>query len=114
MGTVTLPNEQEWQTVSLELLKPLDGMRNIYLKYTRGTGAAKLQLDNFQFKQEGYTSQDITDNGGTLTTSVEVSTKLPGVGAVIDNQVTTALVGTVSGDAWIQYQSPYPVEKQAV
>lgn len=109
LGTVTLPNEQEWQTVALELLKPLDGMRNIYLKYTRGTGAAKLQLDNFQFKQEGYTSQDITDNGGTLTTSVEVSTKLPGVGAVIDNQVTTALVGTVSGDAWIQYQSPYPV-----
>lgn len=108
LGSLTLPSEQTWQTVSLELSKPLDGMHTIYLKYTRGTGTAKLQIDNFRFKQEGYTSQDVTDNGGVLTTSI-VSGSNSVADAVIDNQVTTTLTGTVSGDAWIQYQSPYPV-----
>lgn len=109
LGTVTLPDKQEWQTVSMELSKPLDGMHNIYLKYTRGTGTAKLLLDNFRFKQEGYTSQDITDNGGIITTSIQSETKLTAADAVIDNKITTGLIGTISGDAWIQYQSPYPV-----
>lgn len=109
LGTVTLPNEQEWQTVSMELSRPLDGMHSIYLKYARGTGAAKLQIDNFRFKKEGYTTQDITDNGGIITTSVQAEMNPSGVDAVIDNKITTGLIGTVSDNAWIQYQSSYPV-----
>lgn len=109
LGTMILSDEGKWQTVSMGLSKPLDGVHTIYLKYTRGTGAARLQLDSFRFVEDGYTTHGITDNGGSVTASVTPDTPLTGVAAVIDNKISTGLTGTVSGTAWVQYQSPYPV-----
>ncbi|WP_455584190.1 glycoside hydrolase family 76 protein [Bacteroides sp.] len=109
LGTAVLPSEQVWQTVSAELSKPLDGVRTIYLKYLRGTGSPRLQIDYFRFKEEGYTTHGITDNGGSITTSIQPDSRWTGAEAVIDNQITTGLTGTVSGDVWSVYQSPYPV-----
>lgn len=109
LGTVVLSGEQIWQTVSMELSRPLDGVRTIYLKYTRGTGAAGLQIDHFRFKKEGFTTNDITDNGGVVSTSVKPETVATDAGKVIDNMYTTGLSGTVSGEVWIQYQSTCPV-----
>lgn len=108
LGTVELADGEDWKKVSMELSRPLDGVRSVYLKYVRDVKAAKLLIDNFRFTQDGYTTQDITDNGGTITTSVGADKgTIPE--AVIDNKVSTGFIGTVSGDAWIQYQSPYPV-----
>ena len=106
IGTITVPKEgDEWQVVSQEII-PVGGMQNIYFLFKGITGQNNLyKVDYFRFKTDTYMFSDVTDNGGVITSSADVSS----LNNVIDNLLNTDITMQVTGDDWLLYQSPVAV-----
>ncbi len=111
IGTITLPREgDDWQTYSCPLTTPVDGMHNVYIVYGGTSGYELAKFNYFRFTADSYTYPDITDNGGLITSSHELSDS--GLQSVIDNRLSTVSVITTENNQeriWLTYQSPVPV-----
>ena len=114
LGTVNLNNTGAWenyQTLTAELNTPVSGMRNICLVY-KTDASYVCNLNWLQFSASSYLYNDITDNGGTLTSSHAASYANEGLDKLTDNSADSkyySYVGNNPGTMWFQYESPRPV-----
>ena len=97
-----------WGTYTRALNIPVIGSHNIYL-VAAGTASINLASINwFQFKSETSVYGDMTNNGGKLTSSLDVTDGT--LQSLVDDDVLTGFTGSADGsEVYVQYQSPAPI-----
>lgn len=106
IGTISVPRDgADWQTVS-QSITPITGLQNIYLVFRGVAGQNDLfKINSFRFTTDNYVFSDITDNGGTLTSSIQTAS----LNNATDNQLNTNITLQSTGNVWLQYESPVAV-----
>ena len=110
IANLSIPtNNNAWQTVTSTLINPIDSVRNIYFVY-QGVALYDdiFHINSFRFTTYGLTYNDITCNEGKLSASWNGVN----VDALIDNRLSTSVVGGYSAGCWIQYHSFSDVKLQ--
>ena len=93
-----------WDTVTKMINQPVTGVHNVYF-VSSGTGQTNLNW--WQFHSLNTVYAELTNGGGTLTTSFAEDNTTP----MTDGDLTTAVTSTIEAGAetWIQYQTQSPM-----
>ena len=99
----------QWGTYTRTLNVPVTGNRSIYL-VAAGTSNVNLASANwFRFDTDLSVYGDMTNNGGTLSTSLQVTDGT--LGDLTDDDLLTGFTGTAddASEVYVQYRSSAPV-----
>ena len=98
-----------WGTYTKTLNIPVTGNRSIYIVATGTSNVNLLSVNWFQFDSQLSVFGDMTNNGGLLTSSLDITDGT--AQHLIDDDVLTGFTGSVAdaSDVYVQYQSPAPI-----
>ena len=93
-----------WGTIRKMINQPVTGIHNIYFV---STGTGQTNINWWQFHSLNPVYADLTNGGGTLTTSFTADD----ASALTDDDLTTAVTADIETgtETWIQYNSPSPM-----
>lgn len=100
---------KQWATVEKAINVPLIGKHDIYAVCTGTNNYDLINLNWLQFKSVNTIFSDLTNNGGTLTSSLTSSPEE--MKNLTDDNLLSIFNGQIdeNGEAWVQYQSPTPI-----
>ena len=93
-----------WDTIRKMINQPVTGTHNIYFV---STGSGQTNINWWQFQSLNPVFADLTNGGGSLTTSFAAND----ASALTDDDLTTACTADIEAgsETWIQYKSPSPM-----
>jgi len=102
----------KWVTVTKALDLPIGGIHDIYLVVNGITKVNLSKVNWFSFEANNQVYADITNNGGTLKVSDDISAL--DLASLTDDNPLTEMVASLkeNGECWFEYVSPSPVRLQ--
>lgn len=96
-----------WETIQKAINVPVTGVHNLYFVNKATSSSGNVNINWWQFQSLYSVYADLTNGGGTLTTSFAATDRE----ALVDDDLTTACNAPVEdgSEAWIQYTSPSPM-----
>ena len=93
-----------WDSIRKMINQPVTGVHNVYFV---STGSGLTNLNWWQFQSLNTVYADLTNGGGSLTTSFAAINP----SSLLDGDITTSCNSPIEGgaDTWIQYTSPSPM-----
>ncbi|MDX9918779.1 MAG: glycoside hydrolase family 76 protein [Paludibacter sp.] len=110
LSTVQIPaSNSSWKTIIGDLDIPLDGKNNVYLVF-KGIKNS-LRFKSFKFVSSSVVFSDITDNGGSINSSITQTNILN----LIDNKISTEYKSsfTTGSSLVLTYNSKVPVNPKS-
>lgn len=110
LGTISVPTAgDDWQILTGSIT-PITGMQNIYLVFNGVSGQSNIfRVDYFRFITENKVYSDITDNSGSIYSSLASNT----INYAIDNNLITSSSFSTNANFKLCYKSPKAVLLQA-
>lgn len=109
IGTADDVKLNEWVTYTRMLNVPVAGNRRIYLVATGTSNTNLLSANWFRFDSDLSVYGDLTNNGGTLSSSLNITDGT--LEDVADDDLLTGFTGTAdeASDVFVQYRSSAPI-----
>ena len=109
IGTADDVKLNEWVTYTRMLNVPVTGNRRIYLVATGTSNTNLLSANWFRFDSDLSVYGDLTNNGGTLSSSLNITDGT--LEDVADDDLLTGFTGTAdeASDVFVQYRSSAPI-----
>ncbi|MBO7068526.1 MAG: carbohydrate-binding protein [Bacteroidaceae bacterium] len=100
----------KWETYRKVLNIPVTGVHRIYFVATGTNSVNLLSVNWFQFQSELYVFGDMTNNGGQVSSSLEITDGT--LQTLVDDNVLSGFTGLVTdvSDVYVQYHSPAPIK----
>ncbi|MBO7119107.1 MAG: carbohydrate-binding protein [Bacteroidaceae bacterium] len=102
-----IPSLLTWETVQKAINVPVTGVHNLYFVARTNGNSGNINLNWWQFESKNTVYADLTNGGGTFTTSLNTDN--------LTNIADDDLLSTVNAgieereNSWILYQSPSPM-----